>query len=57
MAFLLVGQRARAYQSDRVVQRGPFVQFITEKLTLGFFLFNPDDSANRIGILSLGAEF
>ena len=57
LRFGLVGQRTRAYQSDRDIQRGPFVQFITGRLTLGLFLFNSDDKANRIGILSLGAVF
>jgi len=57
LRFGLVGQRTRAYQTDREIQRGPFVQFISGRLTLGMFLFNPGDSANRIGILSLGAEF
>jgi hypothetical protein len=57
LRFGLVGQRTRVYQSDRDIQRGPFAQLISGKLTLGLYVFNPDDSANRVGILSLGAEF
>jgi hypothetical protein len=57
LRFGIVGQRTRAYQSDRDIQRGPFAQLIAGKLTLGAYLFNPDDSANRVAIVSLGAEF
>jgi len=27
------------------------------KVTLGFYVFNPDDSAERLAVASLGAEF
>lgn len=27
------------------------------RATLGFYVFNPDDSDNRLAIVSLGAEF
>jgi hypothetical protein len=57
LRFGVVGQRTRAYRSDRDIQRGPFVQFVAGKATLGLFVFNPDDRANRIGVLSLGLEF
>ena len=57
LRFGIVGQRTRAYQSDRDIQRGGFAQFISGKVTLGLYVFNPDDSANRVAILSLGADF
>ena len=57
LRFGLVAQRTRAYESERDIQRGPFVQFIARKLTLGAYVFNPDDSVNRVAILSLGVEF
>ena len=57
LRFGLVGQRTRIYQSDRDIQRGGFAQFISGKLTLGLYVLNPDDSADRISILSLGVQF
>jgi len=57
LRFGIVGQRTRAYQSDRDIQRGGFAQLISGKLTLGLYVFNPDDSADRVAILSLGADF
>lgn len=57
LRFGLVGQRTRVYQSDRDIQRGGFAQLMLGKATLGFYVFNPDDSANRLAIVSLGAEF
>ena len=57
LRFGIVGQRTRAYQSDRDIQRGGFAQFISGKVTLGLYVFNPDDSADRVAILSLGADF
>jgi hypothetical protein len=57
LRFGLVGQRTRVYKSDRDIQRGGFAQLVLGKVTLGFYVFNPDDSANRLAILSLGAEF
>jgi len=57
LRFGLVAQRTRAYESERDIQRGPFVQFIARKVTLGAYVFNPDDSANRVAIVSLGVEF
>ena len=32
-------------------------QLMFGKATLGFYVFNPDDSADRLAIVSLGAEF
>jgi len=57
LRFGIVAQRTRAYESERDIQRGPFAQLIAGKLTLGAYVFNPDDSANRVAIVSLGAEF
>jgi len=57
LRFGLVGQRTHAYRSDRDIQRGGFAQFISGTLTLGLYVFNPDDSADRFATLSLGAEF
>jgi len=56
--FGLVGQRTRLYNSDRDIQRGGFAQLITHrKMTLGLYIFNPDDSTDRFAIFSLGAKF
>lgn len=57
LRFGLVGQRTRVYQSDRDIQRGGFAQLMFDKATLGLYVFNPDDSADRFVIVSLGAEF
>jgi hypothetical protein len=53
----LVGQRTMVYQSDRNIQRGVFAQLMYRKMTLGLYVFNPDDSDNRFTVFSLGAEF
>jgi len=57
LRFGIVGQRSRAYQSDRDVQRGGFAQITYDKVTLGTYVFNPDDSADRFVIFSFGATF
>jgi hypothetical protein len=57
LRFGIVGQRSRAYQSDRDIQRGGFAQLTFGKVTLGTYVFNPDDSADRFAIFSLGAAF
>jgi hypothetical protein len=57
LRFGIVGQRSRAYESDREIQRGGFVQFTLGKVTLGTYVFNPDDSTDRFVIFSLGATF
>jgi hypothetical protein len=57
LRFGLVGQRTRVYHTDRDFQRGPFAQLIAGKVTLGAYVFNPDGSANRVAIVSLGAQF
>jgi hypothetical protein len=57
LRFGLVGQRTRVYNTDRAIQGGGFVQFILGKTTLGFYVFNPGDSADQLAIVSLAAEF
>jgi hypothetical protein len=52
----LVGQRTRAYGGDREFQRGPFVQVILGKFTLGGFWFNPG-SNEQVFVTSLGVAF
>jgi len=52
----LVGQRSRDVETGRDVQRGAFVQFIFEKLTIGIYGFNPE-SNSRYMIVSLGTQF
>jgi hypothetical protein len=57
LRFGLVTQRTMVYQSDRDIQRGLFAQFTHRKATLGIYAFNPDDSADRFSVFSLGATF
>jgi hypothetical protein len=57
LRFGLVGQRTRIDNSKRDIQSGGFVQFILGKTTLGLYVFNSEDSANRYAIVSLAAEF
>lgn len=57
LRFGIVGQRTRVYNSERDIQRGGFAQLLFGKATLGFYVFNPDDSDDRLAIVSLGAEF
>jgi len=57
LRFGLVGQRTMVYKSDRDIQRGLFAQLMRGKVTLGFYVFNPDDSDNRFAVFSFGAEF
>jgi hypothetical protein len=58
LRFGLVGQRTRLYNSDRDIQRGGFAQLIgSHKLTLGLYVFNPDNSSDRFSVLSLSAKF
>jgi hypothetical protein len=45
------------YQSDRDIQRGLFAQLLLGKVTLGLYVFNPDDSDDRFMVYSLGAKF
>lgn len=57
LRFGLVGQRTRLYNSERDFQSGGFAQLLFGRATLGFYVFNPDDSADRLAVVSLGAEF
>ena len=57
LRFGFVGQRTRVYNTDRDIQRGGFAQLLFGRAILGFYLFNPDDSADRLAVVSLGAEF
>lgn len=57
MRFGLVGQRTRVYRSDRDFQRGVFGQAVLGEVTLGLYVLNPDDGADRVVIFSLGAKF
>jgi hypothetical protein len=57
LRFGLVGQRTRVYRSDREFQRGVFGQAVLGEVTLGLYVLNPDDSADRVVIFSLGAKF
>ncbi len=57
LRFGLVGQRTMVYQNDRDIQRGVFAQLMYRKMTLGLYVFNPDDSDDRFAVFSLGAKF
>jgi len=57
LRFGIVTQRTMVYQSERDIQRGFFAQVMYHKATLGFYIFNPDDSESRFAVFSLGAEF
>jgi hypothetical protein len=57
LRFGIVTQRTMVYQSERDIQRGFFAQVMYHKATLGFYIFNPDESDNRFAVFSLGAEF
>lgn len=52
----LAGQRTRAYDNQRDIQRGPFVQFTWQRLRIGGYWFNPGSSA-QVFVGSIGASF
>ena len=52
----IVGQRTRAYDSDREIQRGLLVGFYVGKFGLGLHVFNPDDS-DPLWVASASVEF
>lgn len=56
LRFGLVTQRTRAYQADRVVQRGLLVGTSIRRLDVTAYLFNPDDS-RPIFVLAFAASF
>ena len=51
-----VTQRTRAYQADRVVQRGLLVGTSIRRLDVTAYVFNPDDS-KPIFVLAFAASF
>jgi len=52
----IAGQRTRAYDNERDIQRGPFVQFTWRRLTIGGYWFNPG-SSEQVFVGSIGATF
>ena len=52
----IVGQRTRIVNSDRDLQRGPFVQLTFGKLSVGVYAFNPE-AASRYTVVSIAASF
>jgi hypothetical protein len=52
----IAGQRTRAYDNDRDIQRGPFVQFTWRRVTIGGYWFNPG-SNEQVFVGSIGATF
>jgi hypothetical protein len=56
LRFGLVTQRTRAYQADRVVQRGLLVGTSIGRLDVTGYLFNPDDS-KPIFVLAFAARW
>lgn len=52
----IVGQRTRAYNNERNIQRGPFAQVTWKQLTLGGFWFNPG-SNEQVFVASIGVSF
>ena len=57
MRFGIVTQRSMVYQSDRDIQPGLFAELTYRKVSLGVYVFNPDDNDNRFTVFSLGAGF
>jgi hypothetical protein len=56
LRFGLVTQRTRAYQADRVVQRGLLVGASIRRLDVTAYVFNPDDS-KPILVLAFAVSF
>jgi hypothetical protein len=52
----IAGQRTRAYDNERDIQRGPFVQFTWSRVTIGGYWFNPG-SDEQVVVGSIGATF
>jgi hypothetical protein len=52
----LAGQRTRAIQSDRELERGAFAQVIASKLHFGIYVFNPDLDSRYV-VASFGVSF
>jgi len=54
--FGLVGQRTKAYQSDRDIQRGVLVGFSSERVDFTAYWFNLDERSPTV-VLALGVNF
>ena len=52
----LVGQRTRAYESDRDIQRGVLVGFSSERVDFSAYWFNLDERSPTV-VLALGVKF
>jgi hypothetical protein len=52
----LVGQRTKAYQSDRDIQRGVLVGFSSERVNFSAYWFNLDERQPTV-VLALGVNF
>jgi len=52
----LAGQRTRAIESDRELERGLFGQVIATKVRFGLYVFNPDLSSRYV-VASFGVSF
>ena len=52
----LVGQRTKAYQSDRDIQRGVLVGFSSERVDFSAYWFNLDERQPTV-VLALGVNF
>jgi len=52
----IAGQRTRAYDNERDIQRGPFVQLTWRSITIGGYWFNPG-SSEQVFVGSIGATF
>ena len=51
-----VGQRTRIYGGEREFQRGPFAQFVWERVTVTGYWFNPG-SQDQVVVASVGVTF
>ena len=54
--FGLLMQRTRTYDTDRDIQRGPFLGVTYKRLSLTTFVVNPDDASATV-IIGLDMEF
>jgi hypothetical protein len=52
----VAGQRTRAYDNERDIQRGPFVQITWRRVTIGGYWFNPG-ADEQVFVGSIGATF
>jgi hypothetical protein len=52
----IVGQRTRVVNTDRDLQRGPFVQLAFGKVSVAVYAFNPE-AASRYTVVSIAASF